>query len=90
MNAVDLLALFDVALVNQTSEFSILSADKSTKKTIFLRDVARIRNKFYVELFLFIGWLVEDIDREIFFSKQCSIRFLHVQGNLELMKVSVR
>lgn len=89
MNAVDLFALFDVALVNQISEFSILSTDKSTKKTMFLRDVTTIENKFFQELFLFIGWLVEDINREMFFCKQCSIRFLHVQGNLDLMKISL-
>ena len=78
-------AQFDIALSHHAPTVGE-KADK--KKPITLKELTTLKvGTFLSELYVFIGWLVEDVVRETYLSKQCNIRFLNIQSNLELIKV---
>lgn len=88
MNAYDLFAVFDSILVGHASDFSVLSDEKNTKKIVSLKEITTLPDgKFLGDLFRFLGWLIEDVEREAYFSKQCNVKFLNIQSNLDLVKV---
>lgn len=89
MNALDLFAIFDTCLVNNTADLPASIDGKERKKTLLLRELTTgADGNLLRDLFVFIGWLIEDIERETFFSKQCDIRFMYIQNDLDLIKVS--
>lgn len=89
MNVLDLFAEFDVILLYHISEITSASEDLRLKrKNFYLKDLAYDSNgKFLPHLNSFLCWLIEDIDREKYFSAQCDIRFSNVQEDFELIKV---
>ena len=89
MNALDLFAEFDVILINRIAEISSASEDLRLKrKNFYLKDLSYDSNgKFLPHLNSFLCWLIEDIDRETYFSKHCDIRFSHIHEDVELIKV---
>lgn len=91
MNALDLFAEFDAVLINCLAEFSNVSEDqKAKRKNFYLKDISfDSKGKFLPHLNSFICWLIEDIERETYFSKQCDIRFTNVQEDAELIKVII-
>lgn len=90
MNAHDLFSLLDIALIYQTSEFSILNEERSPRKTVLLKELTASPDGIFLhELHVFICWLIEDIEKEIYISRQCSLRFFHMHGDIEMLKVCI-
>ena len=71
---------FDLLLINQADDI----ASKSMRRTVRLKDLV-------VEdsLFDFICWLVSDNERELYFSRNCAIKFFHCEAKNELLKVLI-
>ena len=78
----NLFSQFDTALTHHAPAIG----DK--KRPITLKELTTLKiGTFLSELYVFIGWLIEDVVRETYLSKQCNIRFLNIQSNMELIKV---
>ena len=80
----NLFAQFDMALTYHAPN---IEEKDEKKRPIPLKELTTFNGIFLSELYLFIGWLVEDVVRETYLSKQCNIRFLNIQPNMELIKV---
>ena len=89
MNVLDLFAEFDTLIINRLAEFSsVLEHHKAKRRNFYLKDLLfDLKGKFLPHLNSFLCWLIEDIERENYFSKQCDIRFTNVQEDAELIKV---
>jgi hypothetical protein len=87
MSVEDFLALFDRVLL-QHAEFETETSEIAAKKTLLLMELTHLDGIFLKELFEFICWLVSDNEREMYFSKQCGIKFFHSQAKNELLKVN--
>lgn len=69
---------FDSLLINQATDI----ASASVRRTVRLIDLVGEE-----DLFDFLCWLVSDNERELYFSRNCAIKFFHCQAKNELLKV---
>ena len=87
MSAVQCLELFDSLLIQNCDHGKALKS--SNKIAMLLKDFTVLEGTFLPDVFDFICWLVSDNEREVFFSKQCGIKFFHNQANDDMLKVIV-
>ena len=67
----NLFAQFDMALTNHATN---IEENDEKKRPITLKELTTFKaGTFFSELYLFIGWLVEDVVRETYLSKQCKL-----------------
>jgi len=89
MSALQYFDLFDEVLLHHAQGFATIAGKKYGSKTLLFMDLMAFRGKLQRELLYFLSWLISNNDREVYFSGQCNIRFIHVQSNLELLKVTI-
>ena len=89
MNVLDLFAEFDALLISRLADTSNFSEDqKAKRRNFYLKDLSvDSKGKFLPHLNSFLCWLIEDMEREKYFSKHCDIKFTNVQEDVELIKV---
>ena len=81
MSAFHYFSIFDSIVVQQQQAVCIET--KNMRRTVLLKDLIMGKE----DLFDFVCWLVSDNERELFFSKNCSIKFIHCQANNHQLKV---
>jgi hypothetical protein len=81
MSTLKYFSIIDSILIQQ----AICIETKNMRRTVLLKDLIMEKE----DLFDFVCWLVSDNERELFFSKNCSIKFFHCQANNHQLKVRV-
>lgn len=88
MSVSDFFALFDLLLIEKNADSIAKSIDATNvRKTFVLKEFCHSEGKLHKELFEFLCWLVADNEREMYISKQCTIKFIHSQAKDDLLKV---
>ena len=77
----------EIVVVEYFSRFDSLLNNHATDITIVRRTVRLIELVMEKDLFDFLCWLVSDNERELYFSRNCAIKFIHCQAKNELLKV---
>ena len=81
MSVVHYFSILDTILIQQAVHIK----SKSKRKTVRLKDLVAGNES----LFDFVCWLVSDNERELFFSRNCAIKFFHCQANNQQLKVKI-
>eukprot|EP01036_Dinobryon_divergens_P034462 gene34463-44530_t len=75
-------------VVEYFSRFNSLLNSHATDITSVRRTVRLIDLVMEKDLFDFLCWLLSDNERELYFSRNCAIKFIHCQAKNELLKGS--